>query len=323
MHALPSTSTTTPGHYLNRRQFIKLAAVGSTAAAEMALGVQWPTLRPDCDVVLKPGLERESILALYDTVKRNTKFNLNTPLTDAMVAGTHNNFYEFTTNKSNVWRMAQDFQVDPWSIEITGACAKPGKFDIDDIYRIGRKAVEERTYRFRCVEAWAMDVPWTGFELRQLLQHVEPLDRARYVRFITASRPGEMPGVAMAKHYPWPYFEALRMDEAMNELTLMATGIYGRPLPRQHGAPFRVIVPWKYGYKSPKSIVRIELVEKKPPTFWNQVAPHEYGFLSNIRPNVPHPRWSQAQERMIGTGERRPTLPFGGYGTFVGHLYQS
>ena len=166
-----------------------------------------------------------------------------------------------------------------------------------------------------------MDVPWTGFELRRLLERVQPLDSARYVRFISLARQEEMPGIKLQRQYPWPYFEALRMDEAMNELTLLATGIYGRPLPRQHGAPFRIVVPWKYGYKSPKSVVRIELVAEKPATFWNKMAPREYGFLSNIRPDVPHPRWSQAKERMIGTGEQRPTLPLGGYGNFVGHLY--
>lgn len=167
-----------------------------------------------------------------------------------------------------------------------------------------------------------MDVPWTGFELNRLLDRVQPLGDARFVRFVSAGRAEQMPGLARTQHqYPWPYFEGLRMDEAMHPLTLMATGIYGRPLPRQHGAPFRLIVPWKYGYKSAKSIVRIELLERQPSTFWQSLQPEEYPFGSNVDPAVPHPRWSQASERMVGTGERRPTLPYNGYAEHVAGLY--
>lgn len=319
-HTLPPTSVTDPRHFLGRRQFIKMAAVTGTVAAGAALGYPLSPRRLDRDTVLKPGLSRPAILKLYPA-GRNVRFAKEMQLTSEMAAGTHNNFYEFTTEKSEVWRLAQAFDPDPWTIEVTGACAKPGKFDIDAIHRLAGGGLEERLYRFRCVEAWAMDVPWTGFELRRLLARVKPLANAKYVRFISLARQEQMPGIVRQHQYPWPYFEALRMDEAMNEMTLLATGIYGRPLPRQHGAPFRIVVPWKYGYKSPKSVVRIELVSEKPATFWNQLAPREYGFLSNIRPDVPHPRWSQAQERMIGTGEKRPTLPYGGYGAFVSHLY--
>ena len=314
---LSKLNPTPQKHYLNRRQFMKAAAVCGTAAAAGALGYQISPLRPDRTVVLRPGLERAGVLARFGAA-RNATYNLDTPLTDELVAATHNNFYEFTTDKDRVWRLAQAFEPDPWSIEVTGACHKPRKFDIDDIFGLFGADHEERTYRFRCVEAWAMDVPWTGFELNRLLKHVEPKGDARFVRILSIQRDEQMPGIKGQPWYPWPYFEALRMDEAMHGLTLLATGIYGRPLPRQHGAPFRLVVPWKYGYKSPKSIVKIELTTDQPRTFWNTVAPDEYDFLSNVNPEVPHPRWSQARERLIGTGDERPTLMYGGMGSLWG-----
>jgi sulfoxide reductase catalytic subunit YedY len=317
---LPNLSPTDEKHYLSRRRFIKVAAVVGTAAAATAVGYAISPLRPDHAAVLRPGLERPKIRGLFPAV-RNAAYNLEQSLTDEMVAATHNNFYEFTTNKGKVWELARNFAVDPWTIEVTGLCAKPRRFGIDELFKLPAVQPEERTYRFRCVEAWAMDVPWTGFELGRLLKLVEPKSDARYVRFVSLERPAEMPGIARQPGYPWPYFEALRMDEAMQKLTLVATGIYGRPLPRQFGAPFRIIVPWKYGYKSPKSIVKIELTAKRPLTFWNKLAPREYGFLSNVDPKVPHPRWSQASEKMIGSGERRPTLPYNGYAAQVAQLY--
>lgn len=270
--------------------------------------------------ILRPGVERPDVLARYP-VPRNARFNADRPLTDPLVAATHNNFYEFTTDKQKVWELAQDFNPDPWTIQVTGLCRKPRTFDIDEIDRLFGGEMEERVYRFRCVEAWAMDVPWTGFELNRLLRRVEPKSDAKFVRFVSHTDPKTMDGVVSQPWYPWPYFEALRMDEAMHELTLFVTGVYGKPLPRQHGAPFRIIVPWKYGYKSPKSIVTIELTAQQPPIFWNQIAPDEYDFFSNINPDVPHPRWSQKTERLIGTGEERPTLPLGGYGHWVAGLY--
>lgn len=321
---LPRVEPTAEAVYFNRRQFLRqLGFAGLGAAALLRGGVGCAALtQPGVSkqAALRPGLERPDVLARFPA-RRNPAYALGQPLTDELVAATHNNFYEFTTDKQRVWELAQDMIVDPWSIQITGRCRKPVTLDIDDVFRLFGAHMEERTYRFRCVEAWAMDVPWTGFELRRLLEHVEPTGDATFVRFVSAMQPKTMEGIEGQPWYPWPYFEGLRMDEAMNELALLVTGIYGRPLPRQHGAPFRLILPWKYGYKSPKSIVRIELTAEQPPTFWNRLEPREYGFLSNIDPTTPHPRWSQATETVIGTGEKRPTLPFGGYGEHVAHLY--
>jgi sulfoxide reductase catalytic subunit YedY len=204
-------------------------------------------------------------------------------------------------------------------VEIGGLVPRPGTYDLDTLVR--RLGLEERIYRFRCVEAWSMTVPWTGFPLKKLVDLVQPLSSARFVRLVTAHRPAQMPGLAEDAGYPWPYQEGLRLDEAVNELTMLVTGLYGKVLPGQNGAPLRLIVPWKYGYKSIKSIVGIEFVEQQPATFWNTVQPAEYGFESNVDPSVPHPRWSQANERLIDNGESIPTLPFNGYGDYVAGLY--
>lgn len=240
-------------------------------------------------------------------------------LTDRVTAASFNNFYEFTSRKNDVWRKVGQFKTSPWKVEVSGLVQAPGTFDLDDLCKA--MPAEQRIYRLRCVEAWSMVVPWTGFPLRRLLESVQPLARAKYVRFWTAELPKQMPGQRNTPWYPWPYHEALRIDEAMNDLTLVATGIYGKPLLRQHGAPIRLVVPWKYGYKSIKSIVRIELVEKRPATFWNTLEPAEYSFLSNVDPDEPHPRWSQATERDIQTDERIPTLPYNGYGDWVADMY--
>lgn len=234
-------------------------------------------------------------------------------------ATSYNNYYEFTTNKSGVVDLAPRLTVEPWTVEIAGLVPKPGPVDFDALVR--QFTLEERLYRFRCVEAWAMTVPWTGFPLAKLIDWVQPLSSARYVRFVTLQRASEMPGIGSSPWYPWPYHEGLRMDEARNELAMMVTGVYGRPLPNQNGAPLRLIVPWKYGYKSIKAIVRIEFVAEQPETFWSTLVPAEYPFLSNIDPEVPHPRWSQAQERLIDTGETVPTQKYNGYGEFVASLY--
>ena len=196
---------------------------------------------------------------------------------------------------------------------------RPKVYDLDDLVR--RMPLEERLYRFRCVEAWAMAVPWTGFPMKALINEVQPKSSARYVRMVTFQRPEQAPGQKSQPWYPWPYFEALTMEEAMNELTLLGTGIYGHALPKQHGAPIRLVAPWKYGFKSIKSIVSIEFTDKQPPTFWNKLAPSEYDFWANVNPNVPHPRWSQATERLISTGERVPSQLYNGYGEYVAHLY--
>ena len=195
----------------------------------------------------------------------------------------------------------------------------PRTFTLDEL--VDAVALEERVYRFRCVEAWSMVVPWTGFALRHLLELVSPQDNAGFVRFVSASDAEVMPGVNALARYPWPYTEGLRLDEAQNDLAFLALGLYGQPLMGQNGAPVRAVVPWKYGYKSPKSLVTIEVTEEQPETFWNTIAPQEYPFESNVEPDVPHPRWSQAEERVLGTGETIPTLPYNGYEEEVGYLY--
>jgi sulfoxide reductase catalytic subunit YedY len=249
---------------------------------------------------------------------RNGRYALDRPITAERVAASYNNFYELGSGK-DVWKRAGKFAVEPWTVQIAGLVAKPRTFALDELLR--RMPLEERLYRHRCVEAWSMAVPWTGFPLSRLLQLAEPLPAARYVRFVSAGDARQMPGIAAQPGYDWPYHEGLRLDEAMHELTLAVTGVYGHALPKQHGAPLRIVVPWKYGYKSPKSVVRIELVEQQPHTFWEEAAPEEYPFLSNVDPALPHPRWSQASERLIGTWDIRRTLPFNGYGDLVRHLY--
>ncbi|MEL6168885.1 MAG: protein-methionine-sulfoxide reductase catalytic subunit MsrP [Pseudomonadota bacterium] len=234
---------------------------------------------------------------------------------------TYNNFYEFGTDKGDPARHAGQMTTDPWAIEVDGLVERPGTYGIADI--IGGKALEERIYRFRCVEAWSMVIPWVGFELKEFLDQVGVQPGAKYVAFETLYRPEEMPGT----RFPileWPYREGLRLDEAMHPLTLMATGLYGKDMPNQNGAPIRLVVPWKYGFKSIKSIVRMSLTEEEPPTSWNMSLPREYGFYSNVNPTVDHPRWSQATERMIGGGlfsPRQPTLMFNGYEEDVAGLY--
>lgn len=252
--------------------------------------------------------------------KRNPEFTLDRPITEERAATSFNNFYEFDPmDKQAVRNKVGAFVVSPWKVEVTGLVAKPRTFDLDDLIRT--MPFEERLYRFRCVEAWSMAVPWTGFPFSALVKLVEPRSEAKYVRFVTVNRPKEMPGMVGAPWYPWPYFEGLRLDEAMNPLTLIATGFYGKPLPKQNGAPVRIVTPWKYGYKSIKSIVGIQFVAKQPPTFWNKLQPAEYGFYSNVNPSKPHPRWSQASEKVIPKMEPRPTLPYNGYETFVAGLY--
>ena len=234
----------------------------------------------------------------------------------------YNNFYEFGTGKTDPAEYAGALTTTPWTVEIDGMVKNPGKYDIDDIK--AAMTIEERIYRFRCVEAWSMVVPWNGFELADLLEVAGVQEGAKYVAFETLYRPEEMPGQRF-QSLDWPYVEGLRLDEAMNPLTLMATGIYGKELPNQNGAPLRLVVPWKYGFKSIKSIVKITITDKEPPTSWNKANAREYGFYSNVNPNVSHPRWSQASERMIGGGlfaKRVPTLMFNGYEDEVASMYE-
>lgn len=238
---------------------------------------------------------------------------------------TYNNFYEFGVGKSDPASHSGDFTPLPWTIHVDGMVARPGTFDVERIMR--EFPAEERVYRMRCVEAWSMVIPWNGFPLSALLDKVEPLGSARYVAFETVVRPEEMPGQrGLFQPLPWPYVEGLRLDEARHPLTILAVGLYGETLPNQNGAPIRLVVPWKYGFKGVKSIVRVSLTETQPPNTWNMLAPSEYGFYANVNPQVDHPRWSQATERRIGTGgffgsDRRPTLPFNGYGEEVAGLY--
>jgi sulfoxide reductase catalytic subunit YedY len=241
------------------------------------------------------------------------------PLTSERIAATTTNFYEFSADRTLVWRRVGEFRTRPWTLQVTGLCNRPRSFELDELARLA--PLEQRVYRHRCVEAWAMTVPWTGFPLRALLEKVEPLPAARFVRFVSFFDRGQAPGQKARTSWPWPYHEGLTLAEAMNELTLLATGIYGHALPKQHGAPLRLVVPWKYGYKSIKSIVRIELVAEQPPTFWSALAPAEYGFIANVDPQLPHPRWAQDTEWLIGERRGVPTQKYNGYAPWVAHLY--
>lgn len=249
-------------------------------------------------------------------------YSLDIDVTPKDAATTHNNYYEYGTGKGDPSKYANVLTTDPWSVKIDGLVNSPGTYALEDI--LNDLDLEERIYRFRCVEAWSMVVPWVGFQLSDLIKKADPTGAAKYVAFQTLNRPDEMPGMGWNKSFPWPYVEGLRLDEAMHPLTLMATGMYGEELPNQNGAPLRLVVPWKYGFKSIKSIVKITLTDKQPPTTWNKLAANEYGFYSNVNPEVDHPRWSQASERPIGAGlfaRRVPTLMFNGYEDEVAELY--
>ncbi|MCW8084062.1 protein-methionine-sulfoxide reductase catalytic subunit MsrP [Sabulicella glaciei] len=248
---------------------------------------------------------------------RNMRFRPERALSPERDATTYNNFYEFGTSKS-IASAAARMPVRPWRLSVGGLVDKPREFEIDDLLRL--MPVEERVYRLRCVEAWAMTVPWSGFQLSELLKLVEPKSNARYVAFETAAIPGVMPGLRQS-WYPWPHVEACTIEEAANELTFMPVGLFGKPLPQSNGGPLRVVFPWKYGFKSGKSVVKITLTADRPRTFWPAIQASEYGFWANVNPEVAHPRWSQATERLLGSGERVPTRIFNGYGEWVGGLY--
>ena len=292
--------------FRDRRRFLKLTA-GGLAAAALGRALSAADAAPPA-----PSSGPSS-------AARNPRYTIDQPITPEKFSSRHNVFDEFSLERDQVWKLAERLRTRPWSIHIGGLVEKPITIDAEDLIR--KMALEERLYRFRCVEAWAMAVPWSGFALARLLERAEPKGNARYVRFISFADPQQMPGIKAQSWYPWPYYEALRIEEAFNELAFVATGIYGHPLPKQHGAPIRIVTPWKYGYKSAKSVVRIELVEQQPRTFWNDLAPHEYPFQSNVNPAMPHPRWSQATERMLGSFDVRRTLPFNGYANFVAPLY--
>ncbi|HEY5379295.1 MAG TPA: protein-methionine-sulfoxide reductase catalytic subunit MsrP [Pseudolabrys sp.] len=250
--------------------------------------------------------------------KLNAKYTLDRPITDEKINAHYNNFYEFNSSKE-VSNQAQKLPIRPWTVKIDGLVEKPFEIGVDDLIR--KLTVEERTYRHRCVEAWSMAIAWTGFPLAKLVDMAKPLGSAKYLKMETFMDVKVAPGQRQA-WFPWPYVESLTMAEATNDLAFIATGAYGHPMAKQHGAPLRLAVPWKYGFKSIKSIVRFSFVDKRPKGMWEALQASEYGFWANVNPKVPHPRWSQATEEVIGTGERRPTLLFNGYGEFVANIYK-
>ena len=319
---IPERLATPEEVFLSRRQVLAALGLGALAAslpAQLACGspVAAPT-GPDAAGLLDP--------AVGDRYKdrfpapRNAAFAVgDRQTTPEPIAAAYNNFYEFTLEKDRVWKLAHGYPVVPWTVEVGGLVKKPRTLDLDAL--MTRFPLEERLYRFRCVERWAMQVPWVGYPLRTLIDALEPLPSAKYVRFVSVHDPEGLPNQKAARWYPWPYFEGLRLDEARHDLAFVVVGSYGHALPMQHGAPLRLALPWKYGYKGPKSIVKIELTAEQPRTFWNDLQPAEYGFFSNVNPAKPHPRWSQARETDIGTGEERPTLPYNGYAEQVAALY--
>jgi sulfoxide reductase catalytic subunit YedY len=299
----------TPEHaFWNRRAFIRAGLLGGTA---LATGAAYMAFRPS--TTAGPGDIPSQAAARPKTSELSTSESPNSfeEITN------YNNFYEFSTAKSEVAAKARSFVTKPWTVEVGGLVRSPKTFSIDELKEFGE---EERIYRLRCVEAWSMVIPWTGFSLASLLDAVQPLETARYVAFQSYYDPATMQS-SYSAGIDFPYVEGLRLDEASHPLTILATGLYGRPMPNQNGAPIRLVVPWKYGFKSIKSVARITLTDKEPPTTWNLSAPDEYGFYSNVNPNVAHPRWSQATERRIGELGRRDTMMFNGYGDQVAHLY--
>jgi sulfoxide reductase catalytic subunit YedY len=308
------SSEITPEHlYWNRRSFLKVSA----AAASVAMtGIAYRQLNPPGSALLMTDRLSGIVSATPESAAQG--FNLDEPKTPLRSVVGYNNYYEFTTDKEAVARVSKDFISKPWQLSVEGLAHKPRVFDIDEILKLG--PLEERTYGMRCVEGWSMVIPWVGIPLSRLIERVEPMGGARYVAFETLLDPVRMPG-QKKDVLKWPYLEGLRLDEALHPLTILAVGVYGRMLPPQNGAPLRLVVPWKYGFKGIKSIVKITLLPVQPPTAWNRAAPHEYGFFANVNPAVPHPRWSQATEQRLGEAGRRPTLLFNGYTEQVGQLY--
>lgn len=310
---IPSSEITSESAYLNRRQFMR--AAGLTASTSLMGSLSTTAHGASTGgAALKYSKATDNSEGFYTAEKQ-------TPFDDVTA---YCNFYEFGTDKGDPERYADDMSVDPWSVEVTGAVSKPGKLHLEDL--LTGFNLEERVYRLRCVEAWSMVVPWVGFSLGDLLRRFEPTGKARFVAFETLYSPSEMRGTrSFTSTIDWPYREGLRMDEAMHPLTLMAVGLYGKTLPNQNGAPIRLVVPWKYGFKSIKSIVRIHVQERQPETTWEMMQPSEYGFYANVNPQVNHPRWSQATERRLPSTlfrpNRIPTQLFNGYAEQVAYLY--
>ncbi|MEM8484092.1 MAG: protein-methionine-sulfoxide reductase catalytic subunit MsrP [Bacteroidota bacterium] len=316
--------------YTNRRAFVKQLGLGTIALAGtgMTSGCLFnnsgaasgmPPLSPDGPLDTIPA---NAPRAGYPAMRNNLFDVSERPITDRTIASSYTNYYEFKNSGDlkEAWPLTDAYEPFPMKIKVNGHVEK--SFDLDIAELINEMELEERIYRFRCVEAWAMTVPWTGFPLKKLIERCKPTSKATHVRFVSVNKPKQMPGIGAAPWYPWPYFEGLRMDEAMNDMAFMATGMYGEPLPKQNGAPMRMVLPWKYGYKGAKAITEIVFTDRQPPTFWNELQPSEYSFLSNVNPFVPHPRWSQASERLIGQNDKRvPTKLFNGYGEQVGGMY--
>jgi methionine sulfoxide reductase catalytic subunit len=291
--------------YLTRRKFI--AGVGIVAAGTIVAACTRSTSTNQSSIT--PGFCNDAkALGAID--------ELGNKLTSCNDITTYNNFYEFSYGKGGIGNLSHDFKTDPWSVTVSGLVKWPGTYTVDELTQ--KYKPEERIYRMRCVEAWSMVIPWIGFPLARLLEDVQPSSEAKYVKFASFYDPKQMPG---DKSLPFPYFEGLRIDESMHDLTILATGMYGKNLPPQDGAPIRLVVPWKYGFKSAKSIINIDVTSEKPSTFWSSLSSDEYGFYANVNPDVPHPRWSQASERRIGELARKPTLLFNGYQQ-VASLYE-
>ena len=311
----PSSEITPKALYVNRREVIKNGALTLGTAAVVSGSLSWlvgmgpPPDLPEVEAL--PGADVPKPVA-------TTSFDTDEPLTSQKDVITYNNFYEFGLDKDDPARNAHTLRPRPWTVEIEGEVARPQTIDIDTL--LSWFPQEQRIYRMRCVEAWSMVIPWMGFPLGDLIRRVEPTGNAKYVEMVTLQDPEQMPG-QRSRVLKWPYVEGLRMDEAMHPLTILATGLYGEMLPNQSGAPLRLVVPWKYGFKGVKSIVKIRFTDKQPENTWAIAAPREYGFYANVNPEVNHPRWSQASERRIGDFGRRPTLPFNGYGEQVAGLY--
>ncbi len=313
---IPDGEITPPELYFNRRRLMRAGIAAGTSLATASIYRAFnPVLRPE---VATAPLDDLQPSPLTESEQQKRGLVVRDELTPEPIITGYNNFYEFTTSKEGVAWVARDFKTDGWKIEVDGLVDKPRSFTIDDLHALS--APEERVYRMRCVEAWSMVIPWAGVPLARLLEAVGPRSDAKYVAFETLYDPDRMPG-QHTRVLDWPYVEGLRLDEALHPLTLLATGLYRKVLPPQDGAPVRLVVPWKYGFKGIKSIVRISLTATEPPTSWSRYAPREYGFYANVNPDVPHPRWSQATEQRLGERGRRSTLLFNGYEEQVASLY--
>jgi sulfoxide reductase catalytic subunit YedY len=311
---IPSSEITSEQVYLRRREFMRLAGVAALAAAAGPLAAGCSRDFDAASAATPTGAGQSPLNGIKEkVVTTDEKLNTFEEITS------YNNFYEFGLGKDDPQRYAGRMKTSPWKVKMEGHCAKPAEYLLEDLIRPFQ--LEERIYRLRCVEAWSMVIPWVGIPLSSVLNRAEPTGKATFVEFTTLLRPSEMPGVQQPA-LDWPYVEGLRMDEAMHPLTILAVGLYGQTLMNQNGAPIRLVVPWKYGFKSIKSIVKIRFVDRMPRTSWNTATPSEYGFYSNVNPEVDHPRWTQARERRIGELGRRPTLMFNGYGDQVASMYK-